>query len=531
MLKQDFDIRETGMLNPLTKAYLNNVQGTEKLYAHFPKIESFEAAIAIKEKSFKHREVLVSALQNDYQNVPNNVKALQNIALLANENTFTVTTGHQLCLFTGPLYFIYKIQSAINLCATLKARFPDKNFVPVYWMATEDHDFDEVNHAHILDKTFRWEHQASGAVGRISTAGLKPLLDEVQSFFSQAPERFQAYVEQFLNVYRTGKNLSEATRLLVHQLFGEQGLVCVDGDNASLKACFTAVFEKELFEQTSAQKLKLSSKIIHDLGFSPLVGGREINLFYLKDAIRERIVRNADGFEVLNTSIRFTDEEMKNEIRVHPERLSPNVMLRPLYQESILPNLAYFGGGAEVAYWLQLKPVFEAFELPMPMVMLRNAFMFISPTIQRKMEQLSLSVSDIFKDKQELTKHVLHKVSGEPESALESFVFDFEAVQAKLVEALKTKDETLARSAEAHFVRFKNNLDKLDKKRLRLLKRKHAETLMRLDAIFAALFPSGVPQERYVNVLEMQYTYGIEFLESIREFSDAMNWNLGVVKA
>jgi bacillithiol biosynthesis cysteine-adding enzyme BshC len=531
MLKQDFDIRETGMLNALTKAYLNKVQGTEKLYVHFPEIESFEAAIALKEKSVKHREVLVSALQNDYKNVPNNVKALQNIALLANENTFTVTTGHQLCLFTGPLYFIYKIQSAINLCVTLKARFPDKNFVPVYWMATEDHDFDEVNHAHILDKTFRWEHQASGAVGRISTAGLKPLLDEVQAFFSQAPERFQAYVKQFLHVYRTSENLSEATRLLVHQLFGEQGLVCVDGDNASLKACFKKVHDKELFEQESSQALEQSSNIIQDLGFSPLVSGREINLFYLKDAIRERIIRNAEVFEVLNTSIRFTEDEIKNELSAHPERFSPNVMLRPLYQECILPNLAYFGGGAEVTYWLQLKPVFETFDIPMPVVMLRNSFLFVSPKVQRKMAQLQMDIADLFKDKQELSKQVVSKLSGEPENALESIFTDFEKVQNQLYEALNSKDESLARSAEAHFVRFKNNLAKLDKKRLRLLKRKHGEVLLRLDEIFAELFPKGVPQERYVNVLEMQFVYGHDFQESIRNFSDAMNWNLGVVKA
>lgn len=531
MLKSEFDIQQTGMLNPLTQAYLNKVLGTEQLYSHFPEIESFEAAIAAKQKSYTHRKTLVSALLKDYENVANKAKSLENIHSLVNENTFTVTTGHQLCLFTGPLYFIYKIQSTINLCETLKAQFPDKNFVPVYWMATEDHDFAEVNHAHILGNTFRWEHQANGAVGRISTSSLKPLLDEVQAFFSQAPERFQAYVAQFLNVYKTGQNLSEATRLLVHQLFGEQGIVCVDGDNPALKACFTKVLYKELFEQASAQALEQSSKIIQDLGFSPLVSGREINLFYLKDAIRERIIGNAEVFEVLNTSIRFTEDEIKNELSAHPERFSPNVMLRPLYQECILPNLAYFGGGAEVAYWLQLKPVFDAFDIPMPVVMLRNSFLFVSPKVQRKMTQLQLDIADLFKDKQELIKQVVSKLSGEPENALESIFADFEKVQNQLYEALKSKDESLARSAEAHFVRFKNNLAKLDKKRLRLLKRKHGEALLRLDEIFGELFPSGVPQERYVNVLEMQFVYGHDFLESIRNFSDALNWNLGVIRA
>lgn len=530
MLKHEFDIQQTGMLNPLTQAYLNKILGTEKLYNHFPEIESFEAVIAHKQKSFKHRELLVSALQDDYKSVPNNNIALQNIALLAHENTFTVTTGHQLCLFTGPLYFIYKIQSSINLSVALKARFPDKNFVPVYWMASEDHDFAEVNHAHVLGKTFRWEHEAQGAVGRISTESLSDLLAEVQAFFAQAPERFRKQVEAFLACYKSGKNLSEATRLLVHQLFGEQGLICVDGDKASLKACFAEVVENELIAKQSAKSLEISAKIIQDLGFSPLVSGREINLFYLKDAIRERIIRNGEGFEVLNTSIRFTEDEIKNELRVHPERFSPNVMLRPLYQECILPNLAYFGGGAELAYWLQLKPVFDAFDIPMPVVMLRNSFLFVSPKVQRKMAQLQLDIADVFKDKQELSKQVVSKLSGEPENALESIFTDFEKVQNQLYEALKSKDESLARSAEAHFVRFKNNLDKLDKKRIRLLKRKHEEALLRLEEIFAELFPKGVPQERYVNLLEMHFVYGHDFLESVRNFSDALNRNLVVVK-
>lgn len=363
--------QETGSFSKLVLDYINDEEQLKAFYSYRPDMEGL--AKAIEHRNFSgNRETLVKVLQDQYQHLQPNKSVTKNIELLGSANTFTVTTGHQLNLFTGPLYFIYKIVTTINLAIELKMAHPDQNFVPVYWMATEDHDFDEINHVSVDEKNISWIQQTNGATGRLSTQTVAAAVTAYKGYLgiSKNGKRIAKLVEQ---AYLQHDNLADATRFLVNNLFEKYGLVIVNADDAQLKKQFTHIITEDIIQHNSSKNIEKSSKNLEDLGYKTQVNGRDINFFYLIDNLRERLIFENGKYLVNHTDISFTEETLKAEIEAHPERFSPNVVMRPMYQEVILPNLAYIGGGAEVAYWMQLKANFDFYQVDFPVLLLRNS--------------------------------------------------------------------------------------------------------------------------------------------------------------
>jgi bacillithiol synthase len=366
--------QDSGYFSPIIVDYLNEESALKPLYNRFPDIKNFESLIQEKQINFNDnvnkRRILVDELTNQYSNLVSSETTLNNIKLLNNSNTFTITTGHQLNLFTGPLYFLYKIISTINLCKELKSNYPHQNFVPIYWMATEDHDFEEINYFSFKGKKFRWNKETSGPVGRLSTDGL----NEVFTFFAKeigSGKNAEFLKNLFEQSYVKHSNLADATRYLANELFGNYGLVILDADNRNLKKVFSSYIKSELLQKKSFDKVNETIAKLHD--YTIQVNPREINLFYILDQLRDRIIFENDIYKVNNTTIKFSQSEILVELENFPERFSPNVILRPLYQEVILPNLCYIGGGGEIAYWLELKSTFELHQVTFPILMLRNS--------------------------------------------------------------------------------------------------------------------------------------------------------------
>lgn len=345
-------LRTTGQFPPLLLDYLDQKSELNDFYAIFPSLDGAQEAIR-QRAGFDpvKRRILVDALSKQYSGI----SSAPDFSPLLNETTFTVTTGHQLNIFTGPLYVIYKIVTTINLARALKETYPEYDFVPVYWMASEDHDFAEIASFNLFGQKYTWPGQPKGAVGRLNPKRLELVLDALP----------QA-VPFFRKAYLENQTLADAVRCYMHELFGGEGLVTLDADDAALKSHFLPVIEDELLNQTSGGLVADTTSRLEKLGYHTPVHAREINLFYLADELRERIVREGDTFKVVNTNRQFTEDEIRQEATQHPERFSPNVVLRPLYEEIILPNLAYIGGPSEVPYWLQLKGVFDYFGVPFP---------------------------------------------------------------------------------------------------------------------------------------------------------------------
>ena len=358
--------RDTKYFSTLICNYLDEDSKLHPFYNRFPSLENFKAQIQEKQKAVtdQSRTILVNGLKNQYKKVDASLLTKQNIEALKDENTFTITTGHQLNLFTGPLYFLYKIVSTINLTTQLKQKYPEYNFVPVYWMATEDHDFEEINYFNFPGQQLQWNRTSNGAVGELDTAGLKQVFD----LFSQElgiRKNADTLRNLFTSAYLEHDNLAEATRFLANALFAEQGLVILDANCAELKRLFIPYIKEELLNRTSFLEVtKSNNELSKHYGIQ--VNPREINLFYLRNNLRERIVEKDGMYYANDTDISWSKNEILKEVDDFPEHFSPNVIMRPLYQEVILPNLCYIGGGGELAYWFQLKGFFNKVDVPLP---------------------------------------------------------------------------------------------------------------------------------------------------------------------
>ncbi len=519
MIKSLVSFSETGMFPQLITDYLSDNLQVKPFYFYQHSIHSFEEAMKNRRAQPVNRQVLCHALKRQYSGKYHSGSwpvIEKQIELLSQENTYTVTTGHQLNIFTGPLYYIYKIVSTIKLASELKSRYPDNNFVPVFWMASEDHDFDEINHCRIYGKDYTWKHTSGGPVGRLDTAGLAELGEELKSVFNDPP----AIIDQMTGAYKSAKTLAEATRTIAHDLFAAYGLVVLDGDDAGLKQLFVGEMQTELFEHKTFSAVERTNA---DFGknYKVQVTPREINLFYMEDTIRERILLDDDGlFHVQNTSLVFNRGQITEELNSYPERFSPNVVTRPLYQEKILPNLAYIGGPGEVNYWLQFKSAFEVSKIPFPVVLMRNCFLIIDKASERKLEKLAIAEPELFQSTDYLILKILesatdiHPGTGHLIPAIDG-LFNTLAVEYEKL------DPTLVPAVEAEKQKVFNALNNLEAKAKRSLKRKNEITVNQLTSIKDKLFPDGRLQERVDNVIP----YLLEFpdlIDRLIEASDAV---------
>jgi bacillithiol biosynthesis cysteine-adding enzyme BshC len=523
--------RNTAYVSKLICDYVENRAELKSLYNRFPTIVNFKAQFEAKQSTFSSdkRAVLVKTLTAQYSQFQTTALTTKVIKSLENKNTFTVTTGHQLNLMGGPLYFLYKIISTINLAKTLKSTYPQQNFVPVFWMATEDHDFDEINHFNFQNKRFQWTQNTSGAVGRLSTSNLTEFIEVFSKALGNSSHALELKA-LITNAYTTTTNLADATRFLVHSLFGSDGLLCIDGDDSTLKRLCIPHIKSELTHQKSFNYVSATNKCLKaiDDSYKPQVNPRELNLFYLKDNLRERIIKKEATFSVLNTNISWDLSGILEELDAHPERFSPNVILRPLYQETILPNLCYIGGGGELSYWLQLKSYFDSEQLQFPILLHRNSVLLISKKQQQKLEKLKLSVSDILLDKQSLMNSQLKKIAALP--------IDFSIQKQHLAQQFKhlyalanQTDKSFLGAVSAQEKKQIKGLKVLEKRLQKAEKKMHKDYLNRLEALHLALFPNGSLQERFTNFSEFYMDHGDELIKRLKLELDPLNQKFHVL--
>lgn len=513
MQLHQIDFAQTGQFSDTFVDYITGQDTLKEFYHQLPLPENFDQQIALKE-SFPQarRQTLHQVLTQQYQHIDTAPKA--QIDALLDANTFTVTTGHQLNLFTGPLYFVYKIAATINTAKALQAQYPQYNFVPVYWMATEDHDFEEINHFHLFGKTFTWDTAQTGAVGKFKTMGIQAIFDEISE-----------PLELFSKAYLTQDNLTDATRYLVHHLFADADLVIVDADDAALKNVFKPIIHEEVLAPVSFDIVNQTNEKLQSLQYKTQVTPREINFFYLDGEVRQRIVRQGEQFEVLNTDIRFSTQEIEELIENHPERFSPNVILRPLYQECILPNLSYIGGPSEVVYWLQLKGVFEHYKTPFPILQPRNFVLFVNKASAKKLHKLQLKIEDLFLDEATLRKNFVLQ-NTENEIKLEQEISGITQIFERLVQKSQNVDKSLEGFIKSEQQKALKSLGNIEKRLKKSEERKLETEINQLIKLKEKMFPNGVPQERYENLLNFYInTPGFisQILEKLNPFSFRMN--------
>jgi bacillithiol synthase len=474
--------------------------------------------------STEQRVVLQTSVAQQYEDIwskdsINKDVVNANINSLTNTNTYTITTGHQLCLMTGPLYFVYKLLTTINYTEQLKKNYPTYNFVPVYWMATEDHDFEEVNHFYLYNKKQSVTSANAGAVGNIMLNDIDALKAQLTTLLG-ATQHAEAILILINATYTPYNTLAQATQLLVHKLFGKYGLVVIDANNVALKQCMRTVFENELINNTSFSLVNNTIETLEQQGYKSIqVTPREINLFLMRANKRERIIKNEHGYTVGDTQ--FSTEQMFDLLKTNIEQFSPNVILRPLYQEYILPNLAYIGGGGELAYWLQLKQVFDSYAVPFPQLFLRHSALLLDATVQEKLAAMQLTVNDLFTSADTITKkYILH--NNEQQFSTSHYQTQLSAIYNALATELTNIDKTLSPIANAEFKKANDGLQALHSKVNKALKQQHANGIAQALKQKEKYFPADGLQERYENVFQYINKYGFSFIDTLKaELNDA----------
>lgn len=506
---------DTHHFSALVNDYLSGMPDLQSFYSYRPDAAGVAAAIAARKDFKTDRATLVTVLQRQYQHLPEEAAVTDNIARLANEQTFTVCTAHQPNLGTGYLYFVYKILHAVKLAQTLSAQYPELHFVPVYYIGSEDNDLDELGTFRYGGKKFVWDAAGqTGAVGRMETASLKPLLDELFTLLGPPGDNLDTLKELLRTAYLEHPTIAGATQYLVHRLFGRYGLIALDPDEAALKRSFIPVMEDDLLQHTANGIVEETVAALQKTGHRSQAFPRPVNLFYLKDNIRERIEHHGDHWQVLGTGIRWTKEALLNELQEHPEHFSPNVILRGMYQETILPNVAFIGGGAEVAYWLQLGSLFRHYNVFYPAILLRQSVLWINGRGAMLRKKLGLEEAALFMPEAALIKrfvkaHATHDCSTGFEQA------GFTEILTGLKEKATAITPTLKASTEAVLTKIRYQLQVLEKKMLRAEKRNMSVQIEQLSRLKSMLFPNNGLQERVENFMEYYLEYGPGFFDAL----------------
>ena len=509
-------------------AYATQDERLRPFYKYPTTLEAFAQVIADKQEEEIDRQQLVDSLEKQYSQLAPSLLSEQQIQRLGQSNTFTIVTAHQPSLFTGPLYFIIKICSTINLARLLNETYPDFHFVPLFITGGEDHDFEEINHLHLFGNTISWQSGQEGAVGAMSTESLNAPLAELKDILGDS-DRAQEIYKKIEHSYTSHDRYGMATIDYVHTLFAEEGLIAMDMNRPELKRLFIPIMEEELFQQPSQAFVEKAQQELEAAGFSGQAYARDINLFYLRDGLRERIELNDGKYQVLNTDYAFTREEIKQELHSHPERFSPNVIMRPLYQEKVLPNLAYIGGGGELAYWLERKEQFAHFGLNFPMLIRRNSLLWLDKGTVKKMSKLELEVEDLFVETEALLKQFVQSQTDNELTIAEEKA-QLEALFTSIADKARDIDPTLAKAIEAEYTRQAKSVDNLEGRLMRAEKQKHEIALNQIRKLKEKLFPNNGLQERYDNFLNFYTRYGHDFISTLIEVLNPLREGFVVVE-
>ncbi len=487
------DLNTVPGFGKLLKYYLSSSDNFDK--------KSIEKRLIFRGE-FEHRELLYTLLTEQNKNIILGSESKKNIELLKEKNTVCVTTGHQLTLMGGPLFVTYKILTVVKLVKEYSALFPDHHFVPVFWLASEDHDKAEIDHFTLHGKDFHWETDQTGAVGKFKNDGIISLIETIEKEINGLDTHL---LDVFKKAYAQ-PDLSAATRFLVNELFGSYGIVIIDGDDKNLKQLLLPVIKQEINEKLVYTNVTKTNERLKSNGFEPTINPRELNLFLLTEHDRKRIEFTETGFRTVDDHFVWTIDEFMAYANENPEKISPNVLLRPVYQETILPNIAYVGGPAETEYWLQLDDLFTTCNIEAPQRVLRICNTLINEKNILKLHELGIKTEDLFENEADLIKKVTTLLGGENLN-FESEKTELTKLYDQLAKKAKHIDVTLEGSVKAEHARQEKALENLFSKLVKAEKIKQETHINRVLKTRNAVLQSGKPQERSNTLAELS---GIE---------------------
>ncbi len=517
------------VISNLYYTYNNNFDRLSQFYSgNYKEKTAWDEKIHSLHSKEYDRSLLLRVLNEQNRSFNSGIKTLANIDLLGNENTFAVVTGQQLGLFVGPLYTIYKAITAVKLADKLSKEYPEYNFVPVFWLEGEDHDFDEINKVKLINASNEFttlEYLLNGKplernIGATGSIIIDDHIDQLLSGIEASLQRTD-YTEPLLQMlrgyYKKGSTLLQAFAMFFNHLYEDSGLIFFDSSNKEFKKNLAPLFEKEINSDAETSKLVIQKSAELEEHFHAQIKAKSVNLFMFHKEGRFLIERSESGdYYLKNTRQRFTKEELLHLCRTSPEIFSPNVVLRPLCQDTMLPTIAYVGGPAEVAYFAQLKPVYEFFSVTMPIIYPRISASIVEEKVKKVLEKYSLEIQELFGDVDMILSKVSEQVS---EVKVDTLFHNLETTIKENINearfAIQQIDPTLNGTVDGTLQKFLQQLEVLKQKTQKAQQQKEEISLKQIRKASLHIFPNGNFQEREISLIHYLNKYGVDFVKWI----------------
>lgn len=509
--------------------YLHEYDNVEKFYSkNFRDVEQYLPLFQnLVQKERPHRELIAQIIQNQYYKQDISKQTKQNISLLSSDKTIVVATGQQLGIFGGPLYTFYKIITAIKLCAHLKEIYEEFNFVPLFWLEGDDHDYDEVRNFSVLNNenhlvNIKYDDGQLEEVNRGSIAELKfnQNLDNVFNELASSlrDTEFKPAILDFIkSIYSPGKTFLETFRELLVQLFDEYGLVVFNPVDPAVKRILVPIFEKEItqFHDHTSYLVERSAEL--EEVYHAQVKVKPINLFYVEDSERLSIEPTETGeYRLKNKRKKFTREDLLAQLDLAPEKFSPNVLLRPICQDFLFPTAFYVGGPGEISYFAQVSPLYKIYGIEEPVIYPRSSATIVEKGVKSILDKNDLTYVDIFTEESALIQKIVSASSEiNFETLFEKTTNEILSSLSSIDEKLVLLDKTLTDLSSKSRQRIEETLNFLKTKTLDAEKRKYDSTIRQVSKVRNVLYPNSNLQERELNWIYFANKYGIEIIRWI----------------
>ncbi len=519
---QNFEVGIT----PLFVDYLNDFDKLKDYYAaDFRDRGSWKKLIGNVLSKQRDRSTLIRVLTEQNKQHHCGIRTLANIDLLGNENTVAVVTGQQVGICSGPLYTIYKTVTAIKLAEQLSAQFPDYNFVPVFWVENEDHDFEEINKINVLNpagdiQTIEYLFGGKPFEKNPGPVGSIVIDNFIDNFFDRLQTQLQdsefklPLLAALRGYYRQGASLGAAFVGVMNHLFEDAGLVFLDPGNVELKKILKPVFQREIAGMSKTSQMVIDTSAGLEEHYHAQIKAKSINLFMLHKGGRYLIEPRENDYSLKGTRQFFSKEELNGIVENSPELISPNVVLRPICQDAILPTIAYVGGPSEIAYFGQLKSVYEFFDVQMPVVYPRASVTVVEEKVKNILEKFQVDFTEIWSDIDPLLIRIAEQVSEVKVDAL------FDLLHRRIHEAVAESrfgiqqiDSTLSGAIDSTLSRIESQLNVLKEKTQSAQQRRQDVTIKQIQKVAANIFPKSNFQEREFNVVYYMNKYGPDFVK------------------
>lgn len=508
--------------------YINEFENVSKFFEkNFRSNADFETTFTELENYDRpHRTEMVKIIRNQYEKLNLSKQTESNISSLSSKKTFAVVTGQQVSLFGGPMYTIYKTITTIKLSNLLNEKYSDYHFVPIFWMEADDHDYEEVSSSNILDKKNDFckityddgleEETNRGSVGKIIfNKNINLAIDDLSDALRDNDFKGEV-LELISDCYKEGTTFKDAFKMLMFNLFDEYGLILFDPQDSSAKNLLIPIFEKEINNfSTHTTTNVLQSAELEEV-YHAQVKVKPINLFFSDEAGRHLIEPTEEGFRFKGRRKKLNEEEILNLLYFDPSAFSPNVLLRPVCQDFLLPTAVYVGGPSEISYFAQVLPNYSFFNVTTPILFPRSSATILEQRQLAVIDKFNLSLSDFTYEESSLIEKVIKQISEfNFEELFSKSESEIKATLNDLKEKLLTVDVSLTQPIEKSIIRIDQTLSTLKGKSQSAEERKHQTVIAQLQKVRNVINPNNALQERELNFIYFANKYGIDIIKWI----------------